>query len=304
MDSKTDYDPKRVFIIYGRNTMARDALARFLSSLGLVPWEFDELVNEMARQSAGSPFIGDVVASGMKRSKAIIALFTPDEFSRLRPDYRKLGEPDAERWQPRQNVLFEAGMALAHDAARTLLVTLGNVGLFSDIHGRHVVELDNSESKRRALRGRLIALGCAVDEAAVDWQTPEKGGDFEQSLPRADGAPFYDELSALERELGARRIEGVPLLDIVKDAVGRRARKDWGGKNLRTAPRELMEVVEKKFSEEAEEAYWWLVVLGVFRFKEIEYWWDRENWRGSVDYVMLTDRGVALLSELARRKQQ
>lgn len=50
----------------------------------------------------------------------------------------------------------------------------------------------------------------------------------------------------------------------------------------------------------ANEVYWWLVVLGILRFKDIEaftgeYSW---HWTSSVEYVEWSGRGVALLNDM------
>jgi GNAT superfamily N-acetyltransferase len=68
-------DKKRVFVIYGRNTKAYDAMVLFLRSLGLDPWDFNQLSSDLG----GAPFIGDIVRQGMKHAQAVVALFTPDE---------------------------------------------------------------------------------------------------------------------------------------------------------------------------------------------------------------------------------
>jgi predicted nucleotide-binding protein len=51
--------------------------------------------------------------------------------------------------QPRPNVLFEAGMAMAHFADRTVLVQVGQSRPFSDIAGVHYIKMDNTFAKRK-----------------------------------------------------------------------------------------------------------------------------------------------------------
>jgi predicted nucleotide-binding protein len=40
-------DPKRVFIVYGRNSRAHEALKLFLRALKLNPLDFDEVKNDL-----------------------------------------------------------------------------------------------------------------------------------------------------------------------------------------------------------------------------------------------------------------
>jgi predicted nucleotide-binding protein len=174
-------DPKQVFIIHGRNIAARIAVEQFLRVVGLQPVDFDQL----AADQGGSAFIGDIVRAGLERAQAIVALFTPDEYAALRGDHRgdRDRADDLHRWQARPNVLFEAGMAYGMAQRRTVLVTLGgDVSLFSDVAGLHVVSLDNSTTSRAKLRQKLIGVGCTLDQRADAWADPMKSGDFEKCI--------------------------------------------------------------------------------------------------------------------------
>jgi predicted nucleotide-binding protein len=173
-------DPTRVFIVYGRNRQAHGALKLFLRALKLNPLDFDEVRNDLG----GAPFVGEVVREGLQRAQGVIVLFTPDEYAALRPELR--GEHDTEadraRWQPRMNVIFEAGMALALNETRTILVVLGKVPLPSDLHGRLFFRLDNSAPARTRLRDALVGIGCAVDRYTGDLYDLTQAGDFEGCL--------------------------------------------------------------------------------------------------------------------------
>jgi len=168
-------NPKRVFIVYGRDTNAYDALILFLRALKLDPRDFDEIRNELA----GAPFIGDIVRTGMDRAQATIVLFTPDEEAFLKPALIKEEDTpqEARRHQSRPNVLLEAGMALAIDPTRTILVTLGIVSLPSDLSGRHVIRLDNSTESRQKLIDALKGVGCDVQQSGR-WHSTSVAGDF------------------------------------------------------------------------------------------------------------------------------
>ncbi|HRI65767.1 MAG TPA: nucleotide-binding protein [Polyangium sp.] len=171
-------DPKKVFIIHGRNVAARTALEQFLRALNLQPVDFDQL----AADQGGSAFIGDIVRAGLECAQGIVALFTPDEYAGLRPDHRGPHDKSEEtlRWQARPNVIFEAGMAYGMAPQRTVLVTLGtDVALFSDVAGVHVVRLHNAVQSRAKLRQKLIGMNCDIDQRTDAWTDPSKSGDFD-----------------------------------------------------------------------------------------------------------------------------
>jgi hypothetical protein len=117
---------------------------------------------------------------------------TPDDEARLKAEFRNENEPLHETTltgQPRQNVLFEAGMAMGYDPKRTVLVEIGKLRQFSDIFGRHTVRLDNSAVKRKEFAQRLKTAGCSVDLEGSDWLNQ---GSFEVRDPplqnKANGA--------------------------------------------------------------------------------------------------------------------
>lgn len=183
---------RRVFIVYGRNEGAYDAMVLFLRAAGLEPFSFNQVKNELG----GAQFIGDIVSKGISRAQATILLFTPDERAGLRQDL--LGNKDDEkekmRWQPRPNVLVESGMALAYDAKRTLLVVLGDVSMPSDLHGRNLLSLNNSSKARSELREALIGAGCQVKGSFAELLNPTVAGDFEAcvstpSSPETESPP-------------------------------------------------------------------------------------------------------------------
>lgn len=167
-------DPSQVFVIHGRNDFARKQLFTFLRSIGLRPIEWSRAVSLAGE---GSPYIGDVLSAAFGAAQAVVVLETPDDVAYLHPDLGD-GPEDPEgrpQLQARPNVLFEAGMAMGWDQKRTVLATLGRVKSFSDIHGRHVVRLDNTPGKRQDLAQRLKVAGCSVDLEGRDWLD---AGDF------------------------------------------------------------------------------------------------------------------------------
>jgi predicted nucleotide-binding protein len=115
----------------------------------------------------------DVVHAGMTNAQAVVVVMTAEDRAGLLPE---LAKTDADRadtqlqGQPRENVLFEAGMAIARGPKRTILVFVGDVRFPSDLAGRHVVRLDNSTRTRQDLRRRLETAGCLV-KPTDDWLT-------------------------------------------------------------------------------------------------------------------------------------
>jgi len=177
--SPINSDPSVVFVIHGRNLKARDAMFEFLRSIGLRPIEMDQAISETRK---GSPYIGEILDNVFAIAQAIVVLMTPDDEARLVTKYRLEMDPEYESEltpQPRQNVLFEAGMAIGIDQDRTIFVELGSLRHFSDISGRHTVRINNTAEKRRDLALRLETAGCEVDITGTNWITT---GDFDSSL--------------------------------------------------------------------------------------------------------------------------
>src|SRR5262249_55415965 len=133
--------PNKVFVIHGRNDLARNSVSAFLRSIGLDPIEW-----EVALQMTGkpSPYIGEVLDVVFARAQALVVLMTPDDIVHLDPTLCEPGDPElVAQAQPRANVLIEAGMALGRYPERTIIVEFGKVKIPTDIDGRHRVRLDN-----------------------------------------------------------------------------------------------------------------------------------------------------------------
>lgn len=164
-----------VFLVHGRDDHARQALSDFLRSLQVHPIEWSQA---LALTGKGSPYIGEVIDAGFSRAKAIVVLFTPDDEAKLRDKFIRTADPAFERklsGQPRQNVLFEAGMAFGRYKDTTIIVQVGKVRPMSDVTGIHIVHLTGSVSSRRQLIGKLRTTGVTVDDTGEDWLTD---GDF------------------------------------------------------------------------------------------------------------------------------
>ncbi len=152
---------------------------------------------------SGSPYIGDVLDAAFRRAQAVVVLQTPDDIAHLHESLTYPGDPETQpQMQPRPNVLYEAGMAMGRNPERTVMVELGQVKVFSDIHGRHAVRLDNSVAKRQDLAMRLRNAGCAVNLDGTSWHS---AGDLTPPSAPGGGLP-------LGRKLPSSQSAGLPRL--------------------------------------------------------------------------------------------
>jgi predicted nucleotide-binding protein len=164
-----------VFVVHGRDTNARKELSVFLRSLHVDVIEWNKA---LALTKKGSPYIGEVIDAGFDHAQAIVVLLTPDDEAKLRDDLYVRNDPKFEKkltGQPRQNVLFEAGMAFGKYKDTTILVQIGRIRTMSDVSGLHIVHLTGSAASRRQLIGKLKTTGVTVDDNGEDWLTD---GDF------------------------------------------------------------------------------------------------------------------------------
>ena len=185
-------DPRNIFVIHGRNLAALDEMGKFLRALELHPLEWPELVSSTG---LGSPYIGQVLDAAFSEAHAVVVLLTPDDEARLQEPYRQAIDPEFESvltGQARPNVLFEAGMALGRQPERTILVQLGEIRRFSDIAGRHILDISNTPDWRNQLLVRLESAGCAIDRSRDDWRS---AGEFRTALGDSQ-SPMQDSAEA------------------------------------------------------------------------------------------------------------
>ena len=121
---------------------------------------------------------GEVIDAGFDHAQAIVVLLTPDDEAKLKDVLFRSGDPKFEKkltGQPRQNVLFEAGMAFGKYKDTTILVQIGKVRLMSGVSGIHIIHPTGSAPSRKQLIGKLKTTGVKVDDSGEDWLTD---GDF------------------------------------------------------------------------------------------------------------------------------
>jgi predicted nucleotide-binding protein len=165
----------QVFVVHGRDTVAKEAIFAFLRSVSVKPIEWNAAIGMTKKPS---PYVAQILAAAFTNARAVVVLLTPDDLAQLREDLITRTDPAFEKrltGQARPNVLFEAGMAFSSHPDRTVLVQVGNIRPFSDTAGRHVVHMSNDAGKRQELATKLENAGCDVDRSGTDWL---KAGDF------------------------------------------------------------------------------------------------------------------------------
>lgn len=178
--NSTQQDIKRkVFVVFGRNIAARDAMYEFLRALSLEPIEWEQ-AKQLTREAA--PFVGRILEVAFKHARAVIVLLTGDDEARLRDVYRGENGEDYERFflpQPRQNQIFEAGYAFGKFPKRTILVQFGRIRPFSDISGRYIPNFTGTPEDRHALKNSLKTAGCNLNDTGTGWL---QAGNFASAL--------------------------------------------------------------------------------------------------------------------------
>lgn len=159
-------DAKKVFVIHGRNDKLRDSMFDFLRALHLHPMEWSEAKKLTGK---GTPYTGEILDAAFAHAHAIIAVMSGDDEARLRQALAPSEAPEPLTPQPRPNVLFEAGMAMGKNPDRVVMVEVGPLRGFSDIHGRHVVRLDDTIKLTKEFVEQLKTIGCAVETSGSDW---------------------------------------------------------------------------------------------------------------------------------------
>lgn len=187
-------DPKKVFVVHGRNDAARKAMFDFLRALGLAPMEWNEVIDHSGK---GTPYVGEAIDAAFKQAKAVVVILTGDDEARLRRQFCEDGEEEREKAltrQARPNVIFEAGLAFGRHPENTILVQIGTMRSISDMAGLHLVRYmgkDGGEADfRNALATRLERAGCEVNKKGGDWLS---AGGFKAALEMHNQKDRYEE---------------------------------------------------------------------------------------------------------------
>lgn len=161
---------RSVFVVYGRDLKARNSVFTLLRAYDLNPLEWEKVIRLENNPCA---FIGDIVSHALESVGGVVVILSGDETIFLK---ERLHQNDADkkpRLQPRANVLFEAGLALAFQEKRTLLVKIGDCDLPSDLAGRNYITLENNFSSRKNFGHRLRTMGYELNKSNMKWANIE-----------------------------------------------------------------------------------------------------------------------------------
>lgn len=167
-------DDRAVFVVHGRNLTAKNELVRFLKHVDAKPISWEQAA---AATKKPRPYTLEIIEAGMSMAQAIVVLFSPDDEARLKPHFQKPSDGPQEKnvtGQARQNVILEAGMAMALAPEETVFVRIGHPRDISDIMGINWIDLEDSWTSRKRLLDALVAAKVNV-ETGVDLVSPEAG---------------------------------------------------------------------------------------------------------------------------------
>lgn len=167
-----------MFVVYGRNLAARNAAFDFLRGIGLRPLAWDVVAGQTG---SGAPFVFEILERGFEVARAVLVVLTPDEEVTLRAVLRTEPGDAKPRYQPRPNVLFEAGMAFMRNRSRTILLDFGSTDMLSDLHGVHALRVrpGAGAEMRKQLADRLRTAGCPASTEGSDWMS---AGNFDAAF--------------------------------------------------------------------------------------------------------------------------
>ncbi len=168
-EAMTNTDPKKIFVVHGRNHDARDAVVALLRAMSLEPIHWNQAVK---LTGSASPSTYDVVQAGLAHAQAVVIVLTGDDQAQLASHYLQSGDLEFEKNlmpQARPNVIFEAGMAFAMDRERTLLLRFGDLRPWTDLDGINYITVEDDAKFRYTVRSRLEIAGCNVGQDDSDF---------------------------------------------------------------------------------------------------------------------------------------
>jgi len=141
---------KKVFIVHGRDDLAKVTTARLISDLGLQPIILHEQDNQGKSIIEKFEAHSDVAFA--------VVLLTPDDEGRL------VGKPDELKPRARQNVVLEMGYFMGTLGRHNVCVLhKGNLELPSDVDGVVYVPMDDGDAWHFKLAREMKTAGLEVD---------------------------------------------------------------------------------------------------------------------------------------------
>jgi predicted nucleotide-binding protein len=141
---------RRVFVVHGRDELAKVAVARFLTKLDLEPIILHEQPNQ-----------GRTVIEKFEGNADVdfaVVLLTPDDTGQL-ADGSEEPEPRA-----RQNVIFELGYFVGRlGRSRVCALHKGGIAILSDYDGVLYVSMDDPQGWKLLIAREIKAAGIDVD---------------------------------------------------------------------------------------------------------------------------------------------
>jgi Predicted nucleotide-binding protein containing TIR-like domain len=158
---------KNVLIISGKGQKLTGDIRHFLRSIGLRP------IEPQGSFPGGVSDLHEALQAAIYDSCAIVIVLAGEDEAMLQRRWY-IPDDDMEEVlksspQPRLNVLFGAGVALATRPDQTILVKRGCVRLCRYFEGHRSVELGDDRKQRYAFIEKLSSVGCAVDLSSYMW---------------------------------------------------------------------------------------------------------------------------------------
>ncbi|MDY7085143.1 MAG: CATRA conflict system CASPASE/TPR repeat-associated protein [Actinomycetota bacterium] len=147
----------------------RERMHAFLREIGLKPIERHECVQATHRLM---PTTRETMLAGLRLAEVTVVVLTPDEMT------------GSGTMHPHQDLIFEAGLAMAFAERQTIFVVAGRPELPSGM-GDGCIRLDDTPGTRQALVGRLTLAGCAPDTSGSTWLAPGVFGGLDAYTRRA-----------------------------------------------------------------------------------------------------------------------
>jgi predicted nucleotide-binding protein len=159
IDVSTTGQRRKVFLVHGRDIATRDAMIDLLESFDLrvIHWR-----DAAVAAGSGTPYTGNIVRAGLEMADGVVVLLTPDDVGYVRREFLQPNDGQDESnatGQARQNVIFEAGMAMALNKDAVVLVEVGHIRRMTDTEGLNVVRLNDDVERRKISEPAFRAPG-------------------------------------------------------------------------------------------------------------------------------------------------